>query len=79
MNKYKLWFLFLLSIVLAYASIQGIRVYTEKIRRQYSNIPSSVSNASYLKAQEICGDKGIYSLDWRDFEKGQIKSIYCNW
>ena len=49
--------------------------YNTKSFVQDSTIP--VSTKAYLKAKEICGQRGIFDLSWKNFDNGEIESVYC--
>ena len=64
--------LLLILFVLAIFSLRGSE-------HETVSLPDNPSNSTYLKAKDLCGEKGIYNIEWRNFEKGEVERISCNW
>jgi len=60
---------------IAMSTIKIVEMSQGKITEEASNIPSS---ETYKMVVKLCGKEGVFDLDWADFDKGEIKSLYCN-
>ncbi len=72
---------FILFLVVAYFLVRlidfGFWRAKGQITPEAASTERTPAEMSYEKAHELCKEFGISDLDWEDYEKGLIRSVFC--